>query len=256
MTRIKLSRFERDQGSYTKIGTPYIACIEADGQCPTIGAHMDGLISHLRKFPDEPRGWSFCEWSGSTPKEANFVEAFAIVLDYPLSAVERLRPKVEQLGYSHFWITTEAKRAEKKSIWQNTISLCFPLANSTSFARYSRIASILAYELDEYELFEGSLAATHVIHITPSSIAVVEPAWRGLIDPQAFITATKDDYKNLKAARYHGKRPVQKTLEQITGIPILLPTGMVADDTGLFQFPETADEAVERECFAKTGMLP
>lgn len=242
MSQITLARFEKSARCYT-FNDAYAACVRASDRCHGIGAHMDGLIRQIQLYPDEPRGWSFASWARGTNISSNFKEAYAIVLEYPLDAFERLRGKVTLLGWTCIWITTETKT-------RNTITLAIPLNKPVNHKQYARLASVIAFKLDEYDMERGCIAAHHIVNVYATSIAVVEEGSRGVLDPVLFIKMTERDYQNQTARKFEGSAPGKASM------PVPVATVMVADD--LFAWPESDAERIKRELAeieAKLGIV-
>lgn len=166
---------------------------------------------------------------------SNLVGANAIMLEYALSRddteiVQRLHDRASALGWAHFLIDTEAKSG-------NTITIVFPLTSHIDPAKFARLASILAEELDEYGMEHGCLAATHIIQVHRSTMSCVFPGTP--LDPVKEIKRTAKMYQRLNARKYEGTRPVSNSTTQGDG-PLEI-------QDGLFVFFETPAEKTQRQ---------
>jgi hypothetical protein len=192
---------------------------------------MDGLLTQLRKQPNEPRGWSFAKWGKGTNVSSNFREASAIMLEYPHSAFAQLKSKVEDLLWTHFWITTETKS-------RNTVTVVFPLTKPINDKQYARLASVLAFKIDEYGMEPGSLAAHHIVNVYETSMALVQDGPRDVLNPELLIKQTEREYQNQSARKFEGTAPTRSGVQPTT-------PKMVEDN--LFLWPETDAERRQRE---------
>lgn len=235
MTPITLSRFDKSARAFT-FRDSYKGCLSnADDNCAPIEFYMEGLIKQLKTYADEPTGWSFAEWRKGTNVASNLVGANAIMLEYALprddtEIVQRLHDRAAALGWAHFLIDTESKSG-------NTITIVFPLTSHIDPAKFARLASILAEELDEYGMEHGCLAATHIVQVHRSTISCVFPGTP--LDPVKEIKRTAKMYQRLNARKYEGTRPARKLAAQGDG-PLEI-------QDGLFTFFETPQERKHRE---------
>jgi len=235
MTPITLSRFEKSARAFTYVDS-YKGCLSnADDNCAPIGQYMDGLVRQLQNHPEEPTGWSFAIWSRGTNVASNLVGANAIMLEYALprddtEIVQRLHDRAAALGWAHLLIDTEAKSG-------NTITIVFPLTSHIDPAKFARLASILAEELDEYGMEHGCLAATHIVQVHRSTMSCVFPGTP--LDPVKEIKRTAKIYQRLNARKYEGTRPVSKSTTQGDG-PLEI-------QDGLFTWFEKPHERKHRE---------
>lgn len=234
MQKITLSRFDKNR-NYS-LRDSYIACVDSSANCYGIMAYMENSRDRLMQFNDEPRAWSFASWKKGENTKANLIEASAIILEYPLSAWERLASKMLETGYTHFWVSTETKTA-------NTISLIIPLASSVGTAHYERLAAVFVQKLDEYELVDGCLAATHLIHVYATSVIDKVEGYRGCLDPLLYVKMTARQYQR-DAKVFYGKMP--KAAAVHLSPPVVTSADYITDDNNLFLFPLTEKERQQR----------
>jgi len=242
MRSIILSRFERGTRAYTFIDS-YRACLDTDENGHSIQGYMDGLIRQMFTYHDEPTGWSFAEWRKGTNIASNLIGAHAIMLEYRIDRddteiVQRLHTKASDLGWTHFLIDTETRR-------NNTVTIVFPLTSPITGNQYARLASILAEQLDEYEMEHGCLAATHIVNVHRTSTPCVFAGTP--IDPEAEIRRTAKMYQRLNARKFEGNRPAFPQ-RQIAEEPVVI-------EDGLFLFYETPEEKVRREALEVMAQL-
>lgn len=229
---ITLTRFNKDR-VYTRENYDFTGCIDASDRCHCIFQYMQSCLSRMLD-PKEPKGWSFAKWRSGTNVGSNFIEASAIMLEYPLTAWERLMPKMAEEGWTHFWISTQTKNS-------NTVTLVLPLRSTVGDKQYARIASIFAQKLDEYGMEEGTLAAHHIIHPYRTSVIERVDGHRGLIDPLHFIKMTERQYQRKDSLKYEGDRPANHGAAKVqVNAPVY-----TSDDAGLFVWAMTDKEKAE-----------
>jgi len=176
-----------------------------------------------------PSGVNFGTWTGGSNKRESFGESYGIMLEYHYSAqdvnrVEQLTDAFKTLGYTHFFFTSENKKG-------NTLTFVLPLLHPVSFTQYARIAGILAYKIDSYDMAEGCLAATHIAQLHATSLA----CWieGKMLNPSTFIELTRDSYQEMNATKYEGRPRVKaEVVEEVKEVV-----------DGLFSYTETVEEA-------------
>jgi hypothetical protein len=241
MTSITLSRFQVSRRAYG-FSDAYIASLDPCPTCVPIAQHMTDTLRHMLTFTDQPTGWSFGRWRNGNNSAANLIENHAIVLEYPAGKQGALIEKLANLEWRYFIIMDENRTQTR-----NTVSVVFPLTAPVDAARYARIASVLAYQIDEYDVEEGSLSPTHIIHVHRTS--TVAKVGGTVIDPEAFIARTKD-YPAQNARKYQNRRTVRAA-------QVHLEPPVFTQNDDLFAWPETAKEKKARaadEVLASIGV--
>lgn len=205
MTSITLSRFYVNPLSYRYVDG-YVACLDpnAGTNCPGIDGYMAGLAAQMSRYTDEPRAWSFGQWTRGNNEAKNWICGTAIALEYRivggnLDIVDRLHDRAEALGYAHLLLDS-LTRAGKP-----TITIVFPLTDTVNEKQYARLAAVLMEELSVYGSASGNMAATHLIHRDAASGHLIFDG--AVIAPAAKIKETEKLYQNMDCRRFEGGGP-------------------------------------------------
>lgn len=237
MTPITLTRFNVKPRSYGFQDT-YRACLKSTPQasCHGIQSYMDGLMTQMNTYVDEPTAWSFSEWrpAKSTNNTLEYWQAgTAIVLEYrgtdqPATVAAELHAKANALGYAHILMDSLSRKGA------TTITIVFPLTESVSKEQYARLASVLMEELGQYRAAAGNMACTHLIHVDRTCGQVICDG--AVIAPRAKIKETEKAYQNMDCKRF-------EAAGAYASAQLAAPT-MTSHD-GLFEWKPSPAEAAQ-----------
>ncbi len=231
---ITLTRFADTVGSYN-VYDAYVASYYAGDQNVRLETLLEIMKEHMASFLDQPTAFHFGEWKAGKNDSKNLVANHTITLEYLANEglAERLVAKLNKLDWSYYMFDSF------DHVGHSTVTVVVPLATSVDFGQYTRLASILAYQLDEYSAADGFVAHTHLIHFDRRTEIVVRKAT--LLDPVPYIRKTKNDYQGIRALKYEKRRP-----HNAHKVHLEEPT-WTQDDSGLFAFPETPAQRILRE---------
>jgi hypothetical protein len=218
---ITLTRFNKTAGGYRKLSSADLPLGDATAQAMT-----EAALVAANDPKTQLQAWSFCQFLSGKMSSETWRAGTAIILEYMLAnhddpaTEDRVNALIRgahrtQLGF--FIGDTQTRYFDR------TISLVFPLLEPVSPARYARLASVLAAQIDQYEAASGIIAHTHLVHCHQGS----SWSWSDgpTISPDSFIRLTKDEAQTIDPQQFERRRPA--------AAPTQAPTGVDSDD-GLF----------------------
>lgn len=222
MTTINLTRFSKTAGGYKRLDTFEL---ESGEQLAT--ALTD--TAQLAATDKVKQAWSFSHFNAGRMSGETWRYASAIVLEYHLDSKEQpdhnarvaeIIDAAERVNLAYYLMDTQTRYAER------TLTLVYPLAGSINAARYSRLASVLATQLDLYEAAPGIQAHTHLVHLHEGTSVAYRDSL--CINPDSFIRLTKDEAQTIDPLQFERLRPA-------VAAQVEKPVWTAADD-GLFNW--------------------
>jgi hypothetical protein len=201
MSTINLTRFAKTAGGYKRIDTFALESGETLATALTETAQLAAA---------EPikQAWSFSHFNAGRMSGETWKYASAIILEYHLNTkastsheerVQEVIGAAERVNLAYYLLDTQTRYGER------TLTLVFPLSDSINAARYSRLASVLATQLDIYEASAGIQSHTHLIHLHEGTTVAYRD---GLcINPDSFIHLTKDEAQTIDPLQFERLRP-------------------------------------------------
>ena len=184
---LELSRFDRIHRTNHIIDACKYVAADDDGKAFTMADYMADCIHRAMTMGNEPRYWSFANYSAKRQDKSAIRYNTAVALEYQEHTRAAVLAELADMGLAHWIVDTESPTENRFAV---IFPLSTPVLNDSKSNRYTRLASVLIQQIEVDGAVDGCNAATFLF--APRPTAQVQGFAGSILDPSTYIKETAE----------------------------------------------------------------